>query len=114
MTPHQQRYIYRELIGWFHCACVPLQAVVSSVNSAIDNSPYDTVSEEARKFVQFLLRKDRILVGSLAESDKWILLPWPGKKTEHITQVLASMPVGESLGGNLTIWFDLRERLSHK
>lgn len=110
MTPQQQRCIYRELIGWFHCACVPLQAVVSSVNSAIGEAPFDTVSSDTRTFVQHLLEKNRIQVGSLAESDEWILLAWPGSKTEHIDHVLASMPLGESLGDELTIWFDLRER----
>jgi hypothetical protein len=110
MTSQQQRYVYRELLGWFRCACVPLQAVVSSVNDAIGKSPYDTVSEEAQDFVRLLLEKGKLQVGSLADSEEWILLPWPGKMTEHITRVLAAMPLGESLENELSIWFDLTER----
>jgi len=110
MTSQHQRYVYRELIGWFQCACVPLQAVVSSVNSVIDSPPYDTVSEEARKFVQILLQKQRIQVGSLAESDEWLLLPWPGTKEEHITHVLASIVLGNSMGDELTIWFNMQNK----
>ena len=67
------------------------------MNSVIDSPPYDTVSEEARKFVQILLQKQRIQVGSLAESDEWLLLPWPGTKEEHITHVLASIVLGNSM-----------------
>ena len=110
MTPHQQRAIYRELIGWFQCACVPLQAVVSSVNSAIENSPYDAVSDEARSFVQFLLQKDRVLVGSLLEGDEWILSPWQGDKSEHTSRVLAALPLGETMEEEMTIWFDLQKK----
>jgi len=76
---------------------------VSSVNSVNDSPPYDTVSEEARKFVQILLQKERIQVGMLAESDAWILLRWPGTKEEHITHVFASICLGKSLVDELTI-----------
>jgi hypothetical protein len=107
MTPAQEHKAFAELLRWLEDDWVQLPAVVCFVNEAIDFTPYNVVTDDARGFLAHLLKEEEVVAGSVGASG---FAPWAGTKEEILERVLSLIPIGKSVGEEWSMWFSRPEK----